>query len=63
MALGVTVPLWLLDEPFAALDPEGIERVQSLLEEHLARGGMVVLTTHQEVPIRASTTLDLSLGQ
>jgi heme exporter protein A len=63
MALGVTLPVWLLDEPFAALDPEGIERVQSLLEEHLARGGMVVLTTHQEVPIRASTTLDLSLGQ
>jgi heme exporter protein A len=63
LALGVTLPLWLLDEPFAALDPEGIKLVQSLLEEHLARGGMVVLTTHQEVPIRAATTLDLSLDR
>jgi heme exporter protein A len=63
LVLGLTLPLWLLDEPFAALDPEGIERVQSLLEAHLARGGMLVLTTHQAVPIRAATTLDLSLGR
>jgi len=63
LALGLTLPLWLLDEPFAALDPAGIELVQSLSEEHLARGGLVVLTTHQEVPIRAAATLDLSLDR
>jgi heme exporter protein A len=63
LAVAMTLPLWLLDEPFAALDPEGIELVRSLSEEHLARGGMVVLTTHQAVPIRAATTLDLSLDR
>lgn len=63
LALNETLPLWLLDEPFAALDAEGIALVHSLAEEHLARGGMVVLTTHYEARIRGATTLDLSLDR
>jgi len=39
--------LWLLDEPFAALDQQGIKLVESLLMSHLQTGGMVVLTSHQ----------------
>lgn len=39
-------PLWLLDEPFDALDAQGVETVNNLLTAHLARGGALVLTSH-----------------
>ena len=42
-------PLWVLDEPFSALDPEGVAVARSLIEAQLARGGAVIFTTHQEV--------------
>ncbi|GAB6067714.1 cytochrome c biogenesis heme-transporting ATPase CcmA [Methylothermus subterraneus] len=43
--------LWVLDEPFTALDQSGVAWVQSLLEEHLGRGGLVVMTSHQPVSV------------
>src|SRR6185436_11221652 len=46
-------PLWVLDEPFAALDAEGIGQARAVMEGHLAHGGIVVLTTHQEVDVSA----------
>ena len=39
--------LWILDEPFNALDVNAIADVQNLLKAHLAQGGMLVLTSHQ----------------
>lgn len=39
--------LWVLDEPFTALDTHATTLLESRLERHLARGGIVVLTTHQ----------------
>lgn len=39
--------LWILDEPFNALDVNAIADVQNLLKAHLAAGGMLVLTSHQ----------------
>lgn len=53
--------LWLLDEPFAALDDEAIEQVRHLVAGHLAQGGIVVLTSHQEVAIGAGSSQDLEL--
>ncbi len=44
-------PLWVLDEPFTALDLDAVELLQGLIAEHVAGGGMAVLTTHQEVPL------------
>lgn len=41
---------WLLDEPYASLDDIGGELVDSLLEQHLAGGGAVALSTHQRQP-------------
>jgi heme exporter protein A len=61
LALSEALPLWILDEPFAALDTAAVERVQSLAGEHLARGGMIVLTTHQEARIPAPAVLDINL--
>jgi len=40
---------WVLDEPFSALDAEGVAVTRSLIETQLARGGAVMFTTHQEV--------------
>ena len=60
LALSEAMPLWILDEPFAALDAAAVERVQNLIAEHLARGAAVVLTTH--VDTRIATTLRIDLG-
>ncbi|HEX4871365.1 MAG TPA: heme ABC exporter ATP-binding protein CcmA [Nevskiaceae bacterium] len=54
-------PLWLLDEPLAGLDAEGIERVGALLDAHLASGGAVLLTSHQPLPGRLGVFLERSL--
>ena len=62
LALSEAMPLWILDEPFAALDAAAVERVQNLIAEHLARGAAVVLTTHLETRIAAATTLRIDLG-
>lgn len=54
--------LWILDEPFAALDTRAMDRLRDVLTEHLDRGGMCLLTSHQEVTIpgRQAQTLDLT---
>jgi len=39
-------PLWLLDEPLTALDAEGEKLFATMLERHLARGGLAVIATH-----------------
>ena len=54
-----SVPLWLLDEPFTALDAAGVEILKSLLENHVRGGGMVAYTTHQDPGIAASRVLEL----
>ena len=44
-------PLWLLDEPFNALDHDANEALQVLIQGHLTRGGMVALSSHQAVAL------------
>lgn len=46
-----TARLWVLDEPFVAMDDTGIRMLTNLIAEHLARGGLTVLTSHQPVDI------------
>lgn len=43
--------LWLLDEPLTALDGTAVAKVCGLIDAHLAGGGLVVLTSHQELPL------------
>jgi heme exporter protein A len=52
-------PVWLLDEPTAALDTEGRELVMRLVAEHRATGGMVIAAVHGE-GFAGSRVLDLS---
>jgi heme exporter protein A len=42
----VPAGLWLLDEPYANLDREGIELVNRLLDAHARRGGAALITSH-----------------
>ncbi len=55
-------PLWVLDEPYVALDTAAIELVAGLIGAHLQRGGLAVLTTHQNVAVAAGTVRELRLG-
>jgi heme exporter protein A len=43
--------LWVLDEPYVAMDEGGIQMLADLIANHLAQGGLAVLTSHQRVPI------------
>lgn len=43
--------LWILDEPFTALDKSGVKIIENLLIEHAKKGGMIVLTTHQDLTL------------
>ena len=51
--------LWILDEPFNALDAQAIQEMQNLIVEHLSVGGLVVLTSHQELSIPNVQVLEL----
>ncbi|HXZ54069.1 MAG TPA: cytochrome c biogenesis heme-transporting ATPase CcmA [Burkholderiales bacterium] len=65
LALGAAVPLWVLDEPFTALDAKAVENVQELMRGHVSRGGAVLYTTHHEADIGAagSRRIDLAGGK
>ena len=63
LALSAARPLWVLDEPFTALDTAALAVVEQLVEAHLDRGGIVVLTTHQEVAIAARATQRVELAR
>ena len=53
------VPLWILDEPFTALDLKGVAHLENHLHQHARNGGLVVLTTHHQLAIEQVRTLDL----
>jgi len=54
--------LWILDEPYTALDSAAVALLQEIIRNHLERGGLVVLTTHQQVLIDAGVVRQLRLG-
>ncbi|WP_119002517.1 cytochrome c biogenesis heme-transporting ATPase CcmA [Salmonella enterica] len=53
--------LWVLDEPFTAIDVNGVARLTRRMAAHTAQGGMVILTTHQPLPGAADTVRRLAL--
>jgi len=54
-------PVWLLDEPTAALDSDGEAMLGGLMETHLANAGMIVAATHLALPVTPTQTLEMAL--
>src|SRR5689334_5220705 len=52
-------PLWILDEPIAALDGAGVALLRDLLGAHLAQGGIAIIATHQDIALTGRTLLRL----
>ena len=55
-------PLWILDEPFTAIDRQGVNALEQRLARHAESGGAVVLTTHHELHMPCPITR-IHLGQ
>jgi heme exporter protein A len=62
LALAATVPLWVLDEPFTALDSAAIACVQEMIASHVGSGGIVIFTSHQDVGIAEVVCQTVELG-
>ena len=63
LALGAAKALWILDEPFTALDAQAVQLVQAHLARQLTRGGCVVFTSHHEVELAGHAVTRLQLAQ
>lgn len=53
-------PVWLVDEPTAALDKASEKRFGELASEHVGAGGILVAATHQALGLKAHESLDMS---
>ncbi|WP_081847933.1 cytochrome c biogenesis heme-transporting ATPase CcmA [Microbulbifer sp. HZ11] len=53
-------PLWVLDEPLAALDVAGVQSLEARMEAHLSSGGSLLVTSHQPVHIQPLAQVDLA---
>jgi heme exporter protein A len=53
--------VWLMDEPLAGLDTDGQIRVTDILSDHLMKGGLAIIASHQPVPIKDVAAMKLVL--
>lgn len=51
LVLAMGSPVWLLDEPFDALDTDGVAALNEIIGSHAAAGGCVLLTSHQPLTL------------
>lgn len=62
--LSQSKPLWILDEPFVALDVASVANLAQAVADHVNGGGIVIYTTHQECPVAVAPekrlTVDVS---
>lgn len=54
-------PIWIMDEPTAAMDSEGVELIHGLISAHVARGGSAIIASHHAPRIAGSATRQLIL--
>lgn len=55
--------LWVLDEPFASLDVEGVEMLRGWIQEFVSSGGSVIYSTHQAVEFDRCESRLVNIGQ
>lgn len=53
--------LWILDEPFTALDSDAVTWLIELIAQHLANNGMIIMTTHQDTAVSRHVTREVVL--
>lgn len=53
--------LWILDEPFTAIDKNGVKVLENLFLSHADKGGIVILTTHQDLQFSAERLRKITL--
>ena len=49
-------PIWIFDEPYAGMDDNGVELIDTVLKEHVSRGGIVILASHKHTKIEKIQT-------
>ncbi|MGD8957263.1 MAG: cytochrome c biogenesis heme-transporting ATPase CcmA [Chromatiaceae bacterium] len=54
--------LWVLDEPFTALDVAAVQLLEEVIRQHVEHGGLAVVTTHQAVAMIGEHTRSITLG-
>ena len=54
--------IWILDEPFTSIDKQGIVLIETLMTEHCAQGGMIVLTSHHDIELPSVTVQRINLS-
>jgi heme exporter protein A len=55
--------IWILDEPFTALDVKAVAFLQSIISGHLEKGGIAIVTTHQETELTSASSQSIKLGR
>ena len=55
--------LWVLDEPFTALDDDGKQIIKNMIETHVNKGGMLILASHEPIEFSNCKTNKIELGQ
>jgi heme exporter protein A len=51
--------VWVLDEPYTALDTQGVAKLEALFAEHVSQGGCVIMTSHQPPQVKGLRHLSL----
>jgi heme exporter protein A len=55
--------VWIMDEPFTSLDKASMAMFQTMFEEHLQKGGVIVMTSHHDIEMPDSDVVRLNLSQ
>jgi heme exporter protein A len=55
--------VWIMDEPFTSLDKASMAMFQTMFEEHLDKGGVIVMTSHHDIEMPDSDVVRLNLSQ
>lgn len=58
-----SAPLWILDEPFTALDKKGVAEKEALIAQHIQTDGSVILTTHHNLNIPGKKVRNINLDE
>lgn len=55
-------PLWILDEPLSALDADSVAIMNGVFARHLANGGLIVMTSHQDFAVEVAALRQIRLA-